>query len=228
MPVSKFSQSRSLPSAAAAKAALDILHDHGKLVHCQPLVGEVQQLNTSPDDSRIPDDEKSPKYDWWQQTEHVPILPFGIWKKKVVFNNWFKDFPGQPIQRGSVTVADGAAKAEVTDAGRSEGGVETICYAPSGIKIRAMFRVERRKADFAKGSIASRGKEANDAGESMGSDNEEWRLVEISEMECSNALILKFSERQHRSAHGKMLDNIVHEAKKRAYVPDATGPGIEN
>lgn len=268
MPSAKFSQSRPLTSAVTATATLALLHDYDRLIRCQPLVGPVEKLPSGAPEAitaQIRDEsEKSPDHIWYQQTEHVPILPFGLLKKKVVFYNWYKDIPST-----STPALSGVDPG--TDMMECKGGVESICYAPSNIKIHAVFRVEKKKRkkqhqhqhqqresrpDVRKGTVASQADPAASMsgegnhvlqGTGGGNDNSDmttsvvptqlvvqsgdvdddgddqgWKIVEETEMSCPNWLILQFSERQHKAAHEKMLDAIVHEAQKSAYVSSSS------
>lgn len=269
MPSAKFSQSRRLPSANIAKATLALLHDYDRLIQCQPLVGPTEKLSGAPKDiqHQVPESEKSPKHVWYQQTEHIPILPFGLLKKKVVFYNWYKDLPSASASASTPTPAESTREGGAVESNKEEeggnrvvGGVESICYAPSNIKIYAVFRIEKKKGDsrpdFRNSTIMSRGKgnvataptgdnvvhingfgDGNDVSgvsvqdhdyDNDDDDDEGWSVVEETEMTCSNWLILQFSERQHKAAHEKMLDAIVHQARKSAEVSkseNGTGTG---
>lgn len=185
--ISTFQQTRALSSPALAKSTLNVLHDYDKLMHCQPLIGQIEPLTTP--SNRAPPEEKGPDCTWFKQTEYVPFLPFGIWKQKVVFENWFRNL------------------SDTTGAG--EGGVETKVYAPM-LTIDAVFRVERRKRDVGRETITERSENEG--------KNEAWVLVEETKMECSNVFVKWLSIGQHRKAQKTMLDNILHEAEKRAYV----------
>lgn len=94
----------------------------------------------------------------------------------------------------------------------SEGGVRAKVYAPM-VTITAIFKVEKQKPDHSKDTINSRAENEKNQGDDSG-----WRLVEETEMVCKNALVRWFSAGQHQKAHKQMLDNILHEAQKRAYV----------
>ena len=59
-------------------------------------------------------------------------------------------------------------------------------------------------------------------GEKNEGSEDEWILVEETKMECSNVFVKWLSVGQHRKAQTTMLDNILHEAEKRAYVGDAS------
>ena len=130
--VSTFHQSRTLSSRTLVQSTLNVLHDHDKLMHCQPLVGHIEPLTTPTD--RVPTDEKGPDRTWYKQTEYIPFLPFGIWKQKVVFENWFRNLPNGRI---------------------GEGGVETKVYAPM-LTIEAVFRVEKRKRGVGERTVQGR------------------------------------------------------------------------
>lgn len=199
--ISNFRQSRSLPSAAIAASTISILHDHDKLMRTQPLVGQIEALSSPPE--RADPSERTPEYQWFRQTEFVPFLPFGIWKKKIVFENWFVDLPDTPVPSEEVPTAGESS---------NEGGVRSKVYAPA-LTITAVFKVEKRKSDFSKDTINSRAENEKLEGSDSG-----WQLVEESEMVCKNAFVKWLSEGQHRKAHKQMLDSILHEAKKRAYV----------
>lgn len=201
--VSNFQQSRSLKSSALAEATLSVLHDYDKLMRCQPLVGQIESLSSPPDRARP--DEHTPEHRWFRQTEYVSLLPFGIWKKKVVFDNYFKDLPDNPVQASPATSISEVSKNTV------EGGVESKCYAP-GLEIKAVFKVVKRKGHYSKDTLQKRERYAKDEEAGGG-----WSVVEESEMICNNIFIKWLSVSQHRAAHKRMLENIVFEASKRAY-----------
>lgn len=157
-------------------------------MRCQPLVGYIEPLTTPPEHASA--DEKGPDRTWYRQTEYVPFLPFGIWKQKVVFENWFRDLP---------------------DDEAGGGGVDTKVYAPM-LTIEAVFRVEKWKRDVGEETVQERM-------ENGGRDNE-WRLLEETKMECGNVFVKWLSIGQHRKAQKKMMDSILHEAEKSAYVGD--------
>lgn len=208
--ISNFQQSRSLKSSALAQSALSILHDHDKLMTCQPLVGQIESLSSPPDCAQP--DERSSEYRWFRQTEYVPLIP-GIWKKKVVFENYFKDLPDTPITAGSTTSMSTAEA--YTDL--VEGGVESKVYAP-GLEIKAVFKVVKQNPHY--GKVTLRKREAKEEGDPIEGG---WSIVEKTEMTCKNAAIKWLSVSQHRSAQKQMLDRITHEASKRAYVLPKSG-----
>lgn len=206
---SKFQQSRNLKSSAVAQSALAILHDHDKLMRCQPLVGEIESLSSAPDCAHS--DEDSPDHHWYRQTEHVPFIP-GIWKKKVVFQNYFKDLPEKSLSTASATPSSTSIATSETRPELVEGGVESKVYAP-GLEIRAVFRVVQRNPYS--GKVRLRGRERKERADPVESG---WYIVEDTEMTCKNALVKAMSVSQHRNAQKQMLDSIVFEASKRAYV----------
>lgn len=206
---STFRQSQPLSSSSIAQSTLSVLHDHNKLMRCQPLVGHIEALSSAPD--RASAEERARDHEWFRQTEYVPLLPLGLWKKKVIFENWFRDLPDP----AAITVSD--AGRPRPDALSNEGGVESKVYAP-GLTIQAVFKSERQKSDHREDTITSRDNESFEVGD------EKWQLVEETEMVCKNAIVKWLSEGQHLKAQKQMLDRIVHEAKKRLYV-EAEGPG---
>ena len=176
-------------------------------MRAQPLVGQIETLSSPPEKASA--EERTPDYSWYQQTEYVPFLPFGIGKKKIVFQNWFRDLEDTIVPPPSDIGNDnGAAR---------EGGVKSKVYAPAGLTIEAVFRVEKRKVDYRKETISSRNQYEKDEAD-LGPEGG-WRLVEETEMTCSNALVKWLSVGQHRKAQKQMLDSILHEAQKRASVP---------
>lgn len=131
--VSIFHLSRPLRSSNEAQAVLAILRDHKKVTDCQPLVGRTELLPSAPD--YAPAIERTSEYEWWQQTEDIAIIP-GLWKKQVVFENYFKDLLPEPVR-----VNPTAQSLQDTFVG----GLQTKVYAPSGIRINDVFRVVKQK-----------------------------------------------------------------------------------
>lgn len=209
--ISRFQQSRSLQSAAVAQSALSILHDHDKLMRCQPLVGQIETLSSAPDCAKP--DERSPEHHWFRQTEHVPFIP-GIWKKKVVFENCFKDLTDTSVATRSTTPTSSIYSDTEPDI--VEGGVESKVYAP-GLEIKAVFKVVRRNPHHGKVTLRKREK-YGDVDPTEGG----WVIIEKTTMRCQNAMVKYMSVSQHRDAQRKMLDSIVHEARKRTYVAKPT------
>lgn len=205
--VSKFQQSRSLKSSALAQSTLSVLHDHDKLMRCQPLVGQIESLSSAPD--RAQPDERTSDHRWFRQTENVPVLPF--WKKKVVFENYFKDLPDNPIPTDSANSTSDMQQELV------EGGVESKVYAP-GLEIKAVFKVVKRKPHYSKDTLRKRDKHATEDVVEGG-----WSITEETEMSCKNSMIKWISVSQHRKAHKQMLENIIFEARKRTSGAPATG-----
>lgn len=210
---SKFQQSRSLQSSAVAQSALSILHDHDKLMRCQPLVGEIETLSSAPDCAQT--DEDSPDHHWFRQTEFVPFIP-GVWKKKVVFQNYFKDLPEKSPSTGFITPSSTSIATSETRPELVEGGVESKVYAP-GLEIKAVFRVVKRNPYS--GKVTLRGRERSEKADPVEGG---WYIVENTEMSCKNALVKAMSVSQHRKAQKQMLDRIVHEASKQAYKAPVT------
>jgi len=153
---------------------------------------------------KAPAEEQTADHDWFRQTEYVPLLPFGLWRKKVIFENWYKDLPDIPV----VTIDD--AVSSTPGVQRKQGGVEAKIYAP-GVTIEAFFKVEQCQPDFLKDTITSRGEDK--AQTELG----KWQVVEETKMKCKNVVVKWLSVGQQRRAQTKMLDSIVHEAEKRAY-----------
>jgi len=144
------------------------------------------------------------EHDWFRQTEYIPFLPFGLWKKKVVFENWYKDLPDIPAVTTDDTVSTPCVQGK-------QRGVEAKVYAP-GLTIEAFFKVEQWQPDFLKDTITSGGDDKAQPG------TDKWQVVQETKMECQNAVVKWLSVGQHRKAQKKMLDGIVHEAEKRASV----------
>lgn len=82
-------------------------------------------------------------------------------------------------------------------------GIEAGVYAPLGVRLTAIIRVQ--KGD----KRVMRAEKDGDA--------QNWKVVETSEIKCSS-MLMWFVKRTHRKAHKDMMDNLVHEAKKRAYL----------
>lgn len=176
-------------------------------MRCQPLVGQIESLSSAPDCAQT--DENSPDHDWFRQTEYVPFIP-GIYKKKVVFQNYFKDLP-ETAPNSSYTPSSTSIATSETRPELVEGGVESKVYAP-GLEIRAVFRVVKRNPYS--GKVTLRGRERSERADPVEGG---WYIVEDTEMYCKNALVKAMSVSQHRNAQKKMLDRIVHEASKQAY-----------
>lgn len=206
--VSKFQQSRPLRSSALAQSALSVLHDHDKLMKSQPLVGQIEALPSPPDRAQL--DEQTAEYHWFRQTEYVPFLPFGIWKTKVVFENYYKDLPDIPIPSSATTPTPEGQMSPV------EGGVECKVYAPC-LEIKAVFRVTKKKPDPRKDTLRQRDlyKKADEL-------ESGWKITEETEMSCRNLITKWLSVSQHRKAQKQMMDRIVFEAEKRTYRTPAT------
>lgn len=202
-----FKQSRSLKNSALAESALTILHDYDKLMRCRPLIGQTEYLSAPPD--RAKPNERSSEHHWFRQTEDVNVLPFGIWKKKVMFENYVKELPDNNVPGSAATSVSGSIYSPV------EGGVECKTYAP-GLKIKAVFKVVKRRPHSDKVTLRKRDQYTEDEETAGG-----WLIVEESEMICESVLTKWFNVPQHKKAHKQMLENIVHEASKRAYGGNA-------
>ncbi|KAE8151986.1 hypothetical protein BDV25DRAFT_151895 [Aspergillus avenaceus] len=104
-----FSTTSPLPTSIAQEKIIQILHSHAEMIHLNPMVVGFQKCNTP---ACAPQHEHD--FAWYEITDRVSFLPFGVFSGKITYHAGFHDLPT---------------------------GLETHVYAPMGLDTKTTWTV---------------------------------------------------------------------------------------
>ncbi|KAF3391646.1 hypothetical protein F1880_007920 [Penicillium rolfsii] len=110
-----FTNQTPLPPTVSEDAVVRTLHDHAAMIEQNPLVIHYERC-APPQDA--PADEANGI--WYELTDRIAYLPWGLLQGKVRYRGWFHDTPH---------------------------GLQTHIYAPMGVHIRNHWTVQRRRRE---------------------------------------------------------------------------------